>query len=89
MPHYFNTDIRLARDIRIHERMALQLSVDTFNLFNNVNITSVNSLLLRTGGSPATPTLAYQSTFGLLSNGNNGTFAPTPRQLQFGARFSF
>jgi carboxypeptidase family protein len=89
MPHYFNTDIRLARDIRIREHMALQLSVDTFNLFNNVNITSVNSLLLKTGGSPATPTLAYQSTFGLLSNGNNGTFAPTPRQLQFGARFSF
>ncbi|HLX00210.1 MAG TPA: TonB-dependent receptor [Candidatus Acidoferrales bacterium] len=92
MPAYFDTDFRLARDFHIGERFVLQGSVDFFNLFNNVNITSVGSTLFTSiSGTASNPVLNYPatSTFSLNSNGNNGTFAPTPRQIQFGARFSF
>ena len=94
MPGYLNTDFRIAKDIHFTERWALQLSVDFFNLFNNDNITSVGTTLFSSiGGSITAPTLNYPtfgtSTFSTVSNGNNGTFAPTPRQVQFGGRISF
>ncbi|MFZ0820407.1 MAG: TonB-dependent receptor, partial [Candidatus Acidiferrales bacterium] len=86
MPGYLNTDFRIAKDIHFTERCALQLSVDFFNLFNNDNITSVGTTLFSSiGGSITAPTLNYPtfgtSTFSTVSNGNNGTFAPTPRQV--------
>jgi hypothetical protein len=88
-PNYLDTDLRIARDFKFTERVSLQLSVEFFNLFNNVNITSVNSLLFKTGGTFVAPTLTYQNVFSTNVNGNNGSFAPTPRQVQIGGRISF
>ncbi len=94
MPRYFDTDFRIARDFHFTERATLQLSVDFFNLFNNVNITSVGTTLFSSvSGTASNPVLNYaspaSSTFTVNQNGNNGSFAPTPRQVQFGGRISF
>jgi hypothetical protein len=94
MPSFFNTDIRLSRDFHIWERATLQVSVDYFNLFNTVNITSIGTQLFSSiSGTATNPVLNYAnpatSTFSLDSNGNNGTFTPTPRLLQVGGRISF
>jgi hypothetical protein len=94
MPSFFNTDMRLARDFHIWERATLQISIDYFNLFNNVNITSIGTQLFSSiSGTAGAPVFNYvntaSSTFSLNSNGNNGTFVPTPRLLQIGGRISF
>jgi hypothetical protein len=94
MPGYLNTDFRVAKDFHFSERWALQLSVDFFNLFNNDNITAVGTTLFSSiGGTISAPVLNYPnfgtSTFSTVTNGNNGSFAPTPRQVQFGGRISF
>jgi len=94
MPGFFNTDIRLAKDFHIWERATLQVSIDYFNLFNNVNITSIGTQLFSSiSGTATAPVLNYasasSSTFSLNQNGNNGTFVPTPRLLQIGGRISF
>ena len=93
-PHFFNTDIRIAKDFHIYERATLQVSVDIFNLFNNVNITSIGTQLFSSiSGTSTAPVLNYAnpatSTFSLDQNGNNGTFTPTPRLIQLGGRISF
>jgi hypothetical protein len=91
-PRYFDADFRISKDFRITERAALQISIDFFNLFNNVNITSVGTTLFSSiGGTTSNPILNYpaSSTFSTNVNGNNGTFAPTPRQIQIGGRISF
>ena len=92
LPRYFDADFRISRDFKFTERVSLQISVDFFNLFNNVNITSVGTTLFSSiTGTTSNPILNYpaSSTFSVNSNGNNGTFAPTPRQVQFGGRISF
>ncbi len=92
MPGFLNQDFRIARDFHFTERWALQLSVDFFNLFNTDNITAVGTTLFSSiSGTTSNPILNYpsSSTFSLNSNGNNGTFAPVPRQVQFGGRVSF
>jgi hypothetical protein len=93
-PRYFDADFRISKDFHITERASLQISVDFFNLFNNVNITSVGTTLFTSvTGTASNPILNYSnpltSTFSVNSNGNNGSFAPTPRQVQFGGRISF
>ncbi len=91
-PRYFDADFRMSRDFRLAERATLQLSVDFFNLFNNVNITAVGTTLFSSiSGTTSNPILNYpaSSTFSTNTNGNNGSFAPTPRQVQFGGRISF
>jgi hypothetical protein len=94
LPRFINADIRLARDFHIWERASLQISVDFFNLFNHVNVTSVGTTLFTSvSGTFSTATLNYpnvgSSTFSVKSNGNNGTFSPTPRLMQIGGRISF
>jgi hypothetical protein len=94
MPGFFNTDIRLSRDFHIWERATLQISVDYFNLFNDVNITSIGTQLFSSiSGTATAPVFNYANpataTFSLNQNGNNGTFVPTPRLLQVGGRISF
>jgi hypothetical protein len=93
-PRYFDADFRISKDFRIQERATLQISVDFFNLFNNVNITSINTGLFSSiSGTASNPVLNYpnvgSSSFTVNSAGNNGSFAPTPRQVQFGGRISF
>jgi hypothetical protein len=42
-PGFNNLDLRVSRDVPIHESMKLQLSAEAFNLLNHKIITSVNS----------------------------------------------
>jgi len=82
-PGFANLDLRLTRDIQIHEQKKLQLLFETFNLFNHVNVTDFGRVFL-----PGTP----------LPRKDQGRFVVTPdryrasanaRQIQLGFRFQF
>ena len=71
LPRTVNVDLRIAREFKIWESWKLTLSGDAFNLFNHVNVTSVNAQMfaiqssgtLRNGTvtcSVAAPCLAFQ-----------------------------
>jgi Carboxypeptidase regulatory-like domain/TonB dependent receptor len=42
-PGFFNMDVRVSRDIPIHEKIKLQFSADAFNVLNHKIVTSVNT----------------------------------------------
>lgn len=88
MPNLYNTDARLGRSFTLTERSQLEFTVDAFNLFNHLNITSATTTAYATGGTATAPTLNYSSSFGAVTNGNNSVFYG-PRQLQFGIKLSF
>jgi hypothetical protein len=88
-PGISNTDLRLARSFDIRERIKLELSAEAFNLFNQFDVTALNTTLFAASGtSTSNATLTYQSTFDTPTAANNGTFL-TQRLLQFGARVTF
>ncbi|HWF39687.1 MAG TPA: TonB-dependent receptor [Candidatus Acidoferrales bacterium] len=87
-PPTVNTDLRIARAFTVHERLRTELSIEAFNLFNHRNFTAVTQTAYTTGGTAAAPTLTYSSSFGNLTQANNGTIF-TARQLQLGAKISF
>jgi len=89
LPPTVNTDMRIARAFKIHERLRAELSIESFNLFNHVNYNTATGAAYTTGGTAAAPTLTYSSlSFGNLTAANNGTLF-TARQLQLGAKISF
>ncbi len=91
LPPTVNTDLMLARDVRIREKVSLQLSLQAFNLFNHENYTSNTTTAYTVGGTAAAPTLTYNNSFNsnsLLTAANNSVFYG-PRQLQLGAKISF
>lgn len=53
MPRTWNVDFRLAKEIKLHESWKLTLSGDAFNLFNRVNVTSVNAQMFAIQSSGA------------------------------------
>jgi len=101
---YYSFDLRLARRLFANDRRFLELTVEGFNLFNKTNYLGVNNVLgaactTSDGASfvPCTTPGASMLTDYNLS-GRRGlrptdplgfTSAFDPRQLQFGARFSF
>ena len=42
-PHFFNQDLSLSRSFQIHEDVRLVFGADSFNLFNNVRLGSINT----------------------------------------------
>jgi len=44
-PNYFNSDISLAKNTKIYERLNLQFRFDFFNIFNRPNLTAVDGNL--------------------------------------------
>lgn len=74
-PDSFTVNCRLARRVRISERMAVQIMGESFNTQNRVNINSVNM----TWGTA----LAPRNTFGSYQG------AGDPRQIQLGIKFEF
>ncbi len=86
---HFNFDLRLARTIRLSERLKAEFIAEGFNLFNTLNVTEVNTVY----GSPVLigPEPKY---FGdgtpapLPSFGSIRAIAP-PRQIQFALRLNF
>jgi hypothetical protein len=90
LPNQANVDFRIARAFPLSGRMRLEVLAEAFNLFNRINYTSLNTTYYTIGGTAAAPTLTYNAaTFSLPTNANNGTFAPRPREIQLGARFTF
>ena len=95
-PNIFNTDIKVARSFHVWERVQLEVSAEAFNLFNNLNVTGLNTPLFSAGagvaptvGNPnATQTLTYQSSFNTLTAANNSLFL-SQRLFQIGATLKF
>ncbi|HWZ42933.1 MAG TPA: carboxypeptidase regulatory-like domain-containing protein [Candidatus Saccharimonadales bacterium] len=82
-------DVRLSRAFNLKEKRQLNLSLDAFNLFNRTNVDEVFSVY----GAPVFVG-AKPVRFGDGVTGPNPFFgtprtAFNPRQLQFGAKFSF
>lgn len=84
-----SVDMRLSRVFNFREKRQLNLSLDAFNLFNRANVDEVFSVY----GAPVFIG-AKPAQFGDGVSGPNPFFgtprtAFNPRQLQFGAKFSF
>jgi hypothetical protein len=92
-PNFVNTDIRIARPIKIGERFIIEPQLEVFNLFNFGNYDRMATTLLDgTPGSPnGTPSGLSPLDSGLSRVGSgSGSFAPgTMRALQFNIRVTF
>ena len=77
---FFQLDMRLAKNIRIRERMKVQLVAQAFNLTNRANY-----------GNDFNNNIASPSTFGHPSGFINPSSTTTPRSVwgEFGVRFTF
>ena len=82
MPSAWSLDPRITRDVKLHERVKLQLIFEAFNIFNRFNLTSSGSIRTAqfsvTGGQ-----LVRQSNFGTVSGTAN------PRVIQLAAKIVF
>jgi hypothetical protein len=89
LPYTANLDLRIARAFPLQNNVKIEALAEGFNLFNRVNYTSATTTYYTIGGT-TTPTLTYNAaTFNAFTNANSGTFAPRPREIQFGLRFTF
>jgi hypothetical protein len=77
-PGFASVDMRVARPIKIMERLGSEFSVDFYNLFNRVNIRNINTFY----GS-ADLSLPPVASFGTPSEVFN------PRQIQFALKLKF
>src|SRR5262249_10846924 len=78
-PDFFSFDPRITRDVRLHERVRLQLIAEAFNAFNRANFTSVNTTYYTLSGT----TLVKSTTFG------QPTATTDPRIVQLAAKIIF
>jgi hypothetical protein len=78
LPHFFDQDLSIVKDTQIYERMKLQLRLEAFDVFNNVNF-----------AAPSTSTDA--TTFGQLTTTFDTARGGgvTARIVQFGVRVTF
>ena len=90
-PSQATVDFRLSRRFRFGESVNLELLGEAFNLFNRVNVTSVNDTLYSLDSSnPNNLRLIAEPDFGLPgSTGLNNSFFFRERQIQLGVRFHF
>jgi hypothetical protein len=86
-------DLRLQKDIKISERLNLELLGEAFNLLNHQNVTGVSSNAYNISSS----SLVYQAPsgsgtsatgFGTVSNADS-TFVYSQRQMQLGVKLDF
>jgi hypothetical protein len=98
LPNLYNTDFRIARDLRFGERVRLSLVGEAFNIFNHPLITGVGP------GSPPNSFNFTNAGTGLCAGHANACIVPNPsfptvtqtstsiygaRQLQISGRISF
>ena len=90
-PAQATVDFRVSRRIRLSESTNLEFLGEAFNLFNRVNVTSVNDTLYSLDSSdPNSLLLIAEPDFGLPgSTGLNNSFFFRERQIQLGVRFHF
>jgi hypothetical protein len=83
LPRTVNVDFRMSKDFKIWESWKLTLSGDAFNLFNHVNVTSVNTQMFSIAGN----TLNFVKTFDKPTASSNSLTAQ--RQIQVGIKLDF
>ena len=95
-PRKIIDDLRVQKEIPIHEGVNLQLLANVFNLANHQNIDGISSLgykLTSTGATAGTATFQGGQTgttaFGAVTSSNNSGFLLTPRQIEIAARLNF
>jgi hypothetical protein len=90
-PSQATVDFRLSRRFRFTESVNLEFLAEAFNLFNRVNVTSVNDTLYSLDSSNANNLrLIAEPDFGLPgSTGLNNSFFFRERQIQLAVRFHF
>ena len=90
-PAQATVDFRLSRRFRFTESVNLEVLGEAFNLFNRVNVTSVNDTLYSLDSSNSNDLrLIAESDFGLPgSTGLNNSFFFRERQIQLAVRFHF
>lgn len=90
-PAQATVDFRLSRRFRFSESVNLEVLGEAFNLFNRVNVTSVNDTLYSLDSSNANDLrLIAEPDFGLPgSTGLNNSFFFRERQIQLAVRFHF
>ena len=84
LPAHVTADMRLARPIRISNRVTVTPMLEVFNLFNRTNFSEVNNIF-GTGAFPSEPQRDANGrvTYGLFQK------ALPPRQVQLAARVAF
>lgn len=82
-PAIQDVDLRISRSFVFRDKYRLEALVESFNLFNRLNVTGVNTTAYTASGT----TLTYQSTFGATTAAGNTIYRE--RQVQFSARFRF
>jgi Carboxypeptidase regulatory-like domain/TonB-dependent Receptor Plug Domain len=94
-PRRIVDDLRVQKQIPIHEAINLQLIANVFNLANHPNVDSISSLGYKLTSASGAGTATYQGTqagstaFGTVTNANNSGFLYTPRQIEIAARLTF
>ena len=93
MPGFNDFDIRVSRDVPIHECIKLQFTADAFNLLNHQIITGVNSTyttFLAPGGTSRSVRTAMRTAGMLLCStgflGQTGCLFPEQRDGALGLR---
>ena len=84
LPAQVTADVRLARPIRLSNRLTLTPMLEVFNLFNRSNFIDVNNVF-GTGAFPGDPLRdsTGRTTYGLYQK------TQPPRQVQLAARLAF
>jgi hypothetical protein len=82
-PGAATVDFRLAREIKITERVRWQLIAEGFNIFNRVNITSITTTQYNVVGAVLFPRTDFRSISA------TGTNLMRERQYQLGTRLTF
>lgn len=77
-PHLFNTDLSVAKNFDLTERVRMQLTAQAFNAFNHANFAGPNNCIDCTTGTP-----------GLITDIISSQDGSSMRRLQFAARFQF
>jgi hypothetical protein len=78
-PRFFNTDISLSKDTRLTEQFRMQFRAEVFNIFNHENFANPSNNVFSASG-------AVNAAAGVITSSN---FGSTPRQIQFGLKFTF
>jgi D-mannonate dehydratase len=76
-------DFRVAREIKLSERLRWQLIAEAFNALNRINITSINMTQYNIRGAVLFPRTDFESISA------TGTNLSRERQYQLGTRFTF
>jgi hypothetical protein len=84
-PNTQYADVKLSKNFKVHERYALELSGEMFNVANHQNVTGISSTAYILSGT----NLTYNAgAFGAVTNANSN-FSFQQRQIQLGVRIKF